>query len=125
MCVVGQTSRVLHSQGSRTHLGGTGEPGTVTLACLLACLLVAFDAPLTFPLVDDHLSPGLDVSAEVLHHAVDEVIQRQAARLRADRLAADWTLVFALAPLGDAVQAEDVGAVQHVSLSPKNRHGNI
>ena len=80
---------------------------------------MAFDAPLTFPLVDDHLSPGLGIGAEVLHHAVDEVIHSKAARLRADRLAADGTLIFALAPLADAVQAEDVTAVQHVSLSPK------
>lgn len=70
------------------------------------------DAPLTFPLSDEGLPPGLHVQAQVFHHAVDAVVQGQAAGLRLDGLPADGTLVFLLTPLLDAVTAEAVSAVQ-------------
>lgn len=70
------------------------------------------DAPLTFPLSDEGLPPGLHVQAQVFHHAVDAVVQGQAAGLRLDGLPADGTLVFLSAPLLDAVTAEAVSAVQ-------------
>lgn len=70
------------------------------------------DAPLTFPLSDECLPPGLHVQAQVFHHAVDAVVQGQAAGLRLDGLPADGTLVFLFAPLLDAVAAEAVSTVQ-------------
>lgn len=74
------------------------------------------NAPLTFPLSDECLPSGLHVQAQVLHHAVDAVVQRQAAGLRLDGLSADGTLVFLFTPLLDAVTAETVSAVQDDSL---------
>lgn len=74
------------------------------------------DAPLTFPLSDEGLAPRLHVQAQVLHHAVDAVVQGQAARLGLDGLSADGTLVFLFAPLVDAEAAEAVSAVQDDGL---------
>lgn len=70
------------------------------------------DAPLTFPLSDERLPPGLHVQAQVFHHAVDAVVQGKAAGLRLDGLSADRTLVLLFAPLLNAVTAEAVSAVQ-------------
>lgn len=72
----------------------------------------AFDAPLTFPLSDKCLSPRLHIQAQAFHHAVDAVVQGQAARLRDDGLSADGALVFLFTPLLDAVTAEAVSTVQ-------------
>lgn len=74
------------------------------------------NAPHTFPLSDEGLPPGLHVQAQVLHHAVNAVIQSQTAGLGLDGLAADGTLIFFIAPLLDAVTAETVGTVQDDSL---------
>lgn len=82
------------------------------------------NAPLTFPLVDDALSLLLDVQAQVLHHALDEVVQSQAAALGRDGLSADGTLLLLFAPLVDAVGAEAVGAVQGDRLQKHIRHLN-
>lgn len=70
------------------------------------------NAPLTFPLSDERLPPRLHVQAQVFHHAVDAVVQGQAAGLGLDGLTADGTFVFLFTPLLDAVAAEAVGAVQ-------------
>lgn len=80
------------------------------------------DAPLTFPLRDQRLPPGLHVQAQAFHHAVDAVVQGQAARLRQDGLAADGTLVLLLTPLLDAVAAEAVSTVQDDCLHAENTH---
>lgn len=79
------------------------------------------DAPLTFPLSDECLPPGLHVQAQVFHHAVDAVVQGQAAGLRLDGLPADGALVFLFAPLLDAVTAEAVGAVQDDRLDERRK----
>lgn len=78
--------------------------------------IVDGDAPLTFPLSDEGLPPRLHVQAQVFHHAVNAVVQGQAAGLGEDALSADGTLIFLFAPLLDAVTAEAVGAVQDDSL---------
>lgn len=70
------------------------------------------DAPLTFPFSDERLPPGLHVHTQVLHHAVNAVVQGQAAGLGLDGLSADGTLVLLFAPLLDAVTAEAVCTVQ-------------
>lgn len=71
-----------------------------------------FDAPLTFPLSDKCLPPRLHIQAQAFHHAVDAVVQGQAAGLREDGLSADGALVFLFTPLLDAVTAEAVSTVQ-------------
>lgn len=73
-------------------------------------------APLTFPLIDEPQASLSHVGAQVLHHAVDAVVQDQRARLRRDGLPAHGTLVLAFAPLSDAVLTEAVGAVQRHGL---------
>lgn len=73
---------------------------------------VVFDAPLTFPLSNKCLPPRLRVQAEVFHHAVDAVVQSQAAGLGEDGLSADGALVFLFPPLLDAITAEAVSTVQ-------------
>lgn len=70
------------------------------------------DAPLTFPFTDECLPPCLHVQAQVLHHAVDTVVQGETAGLRLDGLSTHGALVFLLAPLLDAVTAETVSTVQ-------------
>lgn len=70
------------------------------------------DAPLTFPFSDECPPPCLHVQAQVLHHAVDTVVQGKTAGLRLDRLSTHGALVFLLAPLLDAVTAETVSTVQ-------------
>lgn len=70
------------------------------------------NAPLTFPLSDERLSPGLHIQAQVVYHAGDAVVQSQAAGLRLNDLSADGAFVFPFTPLTDAVQAEAVSAVQ-------------
>lgn len=75
-----------------------------------------WNAPLTFPLRYQSLTPGLHVQTQVFHHAVDAVVQSQTTGLRLDGLATDGTLVLLFAPLIDAVGAEAVSAVQNHSL---------
>lgn len=79
----------------------------------------ADNAPLTFPLGDEGLSPRLHVQAQVFHHAVDAVVQGQTASLRLDGPSADGTLVFLFAPLLDTVTAEAMSAVQDDCLETK------
>lgn len=70
------------------------------------------DAPLTFPLGDELPPPGLHVRAQVLYHAVNAVVEGQAAGLRLNELSADGALVPPLAPLLDAVVTEAMCAAQ-------------
>lgn len=74
------------------------------------------NAPLTFPLGNKRLPPRLHVQAQVLHHAVDAVVQGQAAGLGLDGPPADGTLVLLSAPLLDAMTAEAVSAAQDDGL---------
>lgn len=76
------------------------------------CLVPVQHAPLTFPLGDEVKASLLHVGAQLLHHAVNAVVQHEGPRLGANGLPADGTLVLALPPRPDAVQAETVGAVQ-------------
>lgn len=77
------------------------------------------DAPLTFPLGDELPPPGLHVCAQVLHHAVDAVVEGQAAGLGLDGLPADGALIPPLAPLPDAVVAEAMCTAQGDRLPRK------
>lgn len=81
------------------------------------------NAPLTFPLSDERLPPGLHVQTQVFHHAINAVVQSQTACLRLDGLSTDGTLVFLFTPLLDAETAEAVSAVQDDCLqtTPQNR----
>lgn len=92
---------------------------TVKCVCIQENLLKDGNAPLTFPLSYQGLSSGLHVQAQVLHHAVDAVVQSETSRLGLDGLSTDGTLVFLLAPLIDAVTAETVRTIQVHCLHKK------
>lgn len=70
------------------------------------------DLLLSFPLGDELPPPGLHVRAQVLYHAVDEVVEGQAASLRLNGQSADGALVPPLAPLADAIVTKAMRAAQ-------------
>ena len=58
----------------------------------------------------------LQLSSQLPDHAVDEVVEHQTARLGADRLPADGTVLPLFPPLADTGRAEGVRAVESDGL---------
>lgn len=104
---------------------------TTNINCLVLWLHELLDtndtadnAPLTFPLSDECLTPRLHVQAQVFHHAVYAVVQRQTAGLWLDSLSADGTLILLFAPLLDAVTTEAMSTVQDDCLRMRKQYNS-
>lgn len=80
-----------------------------------------FNAHLSFPLRDERLPSGLHIQTEVLHHAVNAVVQCKTSRLGLDGLSADGALLFLFAPLIDAMATEAMSTVQDDSLKKEEK----